>query len=312
MSRLPRRPKSLLPAPPSIAVPVPQAETVSPSIAVPPSVPVPVPPPTGNPSDPVSLAPMTEAITAAIEGKVAEPTPELKVKAPEDMVWYYPWTWVPRDGWANSAELGINGSSGNANSFSIQAGTRFKRKTEKNMFDVRLTHNRTQSNGVEKQNNALMYADFDRYFGESRWTGFLKQGLEYDRFKAFDLRFNINTGLGYSFVKSDKLTFTGRFGSGTSREFGGPDDRWVPEALFGADYEHQWNKRNKWIARIDYFPEWGDFTNYRIVSDMSWEMLWDEVGNLSFKIGAIDRYDSTPNGRQPNDLTYSLLLLYKF
>ena len=221
-------------------------------------------------------------------------------------------TWFPRDGWSNSAELGINGSSGSANSFSFQAGTRFKRKTDINLFDLRLTHNRTQSGGVEKQNNALMYADFERYFGDSRWSGFLKNGIEYDDFKAFDVRYNINAGVGYSFVKSENLTFKGRFGSGTSREFGGPDDRWVPEALFGADYEHQLNKRNKWIAKIDYFPEWGDFTNYRVVSDVSWEMLWDEAGNLSFKVGAIDRYDSTPNGLAANDLTYSMLLLYKF
>jgi putative salt-induced outer membrane protein YdiY len=243
------------------------------------------------------------------------PPPSLVYEDPADgsgFNWVYPWSWVPRDGWTNTAELGINGSSGNANSFSFQAGTRLKRKTDINLFDLRMTHNRTQSNGVEKQNNALLYADFDRYFADSPWTMFVKNGVEYDRFKAFDLRYNVNAGLAYRFIKSENLNLKGRFGSGTSREFGGPEDRWVPEALFGGDYEHQLNKRNKWIARADYYPEWGNFTNYRVVSDASWEMLWDEAGNLSFKIGAIDRYDSTPNGRRPNDLTYSLMLLYKF
>lgn len=274
-------------------------------------------PPAEPAVDPISLAdasiaPTAEAMTAVAEAQAMGSPPTLDVKLDDPRVWYYPWTWLPRDGWANSAELGINGSGGNANSFSITAGTRFKRKTDINMFDLRLTHNRTQSGGVEKQNNALMYSDFDRYFGSSRWSAFVKNGVEYDRFRAFDLRYNINVGLGYSLVKNDKITLKGRFGSGTSREFGGPDDRWVPEALFGSDYEHQWNKRNKWIARVDYFPEWGDFTNYRIVADCSWEMLWDEAGNLSLKLGAVDRYDSTPNGLRPNDLTYSMLLLYKF
>jgi putative salt-induced outer membrane protein YdiY len=275
----------------------------------------PLPPALGAASDPMSLAPTTEALSEQLPMPVDSlqtPPPDLTFVAPEGPSWYYPWTWFPRDGWSNSAELGINGSSGNANSFSFQAGTRFKRKTEINLFDLRLTHNRTQSNGVEKQNNALMYADFDRYFGQSPWSAFVKNGVEYDRFKAFNVRYNINVGLGYRFIKTENLNLKGRFGSGTSREFGGPDDRWVPEALFGGDYEHQWNKRNKWIARVDYFPEWGNFTNYRLVSDVSWEMLWDEAGNLSFKLGAIDRYDSTPNGLRPNDLTYSMLLLYKF
>ncbi len=29
----------------------------------------------------------------------------------------------------------------------------------------------------------------------------MKNVLEYDRFRAFDLRYNINSGLAYSFVK---------------------------------------------------------------------------------------------------------------
>ncbi len=78
------------------------------------------------------------------------------------------------------------------------------------------------------------------------------------------------------------------------------------------DYEHQVNVRNKLIARIDYYPEWSDFNNFRLISDVAWEYLLDEDGNLSFKLSANDRYDSTPNGRKPNDVNYSALLLYKF
>ena len=38
-------------------------------------------------------------------------------------------------------------------------------------------------------------------------------------------------------------------------------------------------------------------------------LLFDQ--NLSFKLSVIDRYDSTPDGRKPNDLDYALLLLWK-
>lgn len=228
------------------------------------------------------------------------------------MSWYKPWTWVPWDGWVNSAELGLNGSDGNSQSFSFQSGARFKRKTETNLIDLRITQNRTTSDGVERQNNALMYLDLERFFGDSPWTAFLKNGVEYDEFRAFDLRYNINSGVGYRFFNTPDLSLKGRFGAGTSREFGGPDNRWVPEALFGADYEHQVNKRNKVIAKIDYFPEWTDFSNYRLNSDLAWEILLNETGNMSLKLGALDRYDSTPNGRKANDINYSALLLYKF
>lgn len=231
---------------------------------------------------------------------------------PQGPVWYYPWTWIPRDGWENSAELGINGSAGNAESLSFQTGTRFKRKSDYTLFDLTGTYNRTSAGGVETQNNTLIYSNWERFLGESPWSLFVKNGLEYDKFRAFDVRYNINSGLGYNFLKTDALTLVGRIGAGASREFGGPDDRWVPEALFGGDYEHQINPRNKLVAKFDYFPEWGNFSNFRLVSDVAWEYLIDAEGNLSLKLGAIDRYDSTPNGAKPNDVNYSALLLYKF
>ncbi|RMF38058.1 MAG: DUF481 domain-containing protein [Planctomycetota bacterium] len=226
--------------------------------------------------------------------------------------WLRPWKWIPLDGWKNSAELGINGTDGNSESISFQAGTRLKRKTEITLFDLRLSHNRTYANGVERQNNALMYHDFEKFFGDSRWTFYLKNGLEYDEFKAFDLRYNINSGAGFRVYNRDDLSLTTRLGSGASREFGGPDNRWTPEVLLGVDYEHQVTKRNKLIARADYFPSWADFGDFRSVVDVAWEYLLDEDGNLSLKVGANDRYDSTPNGRKPNDINYSAMLLIKF
>ena len=233
--------------------------------------------------------------------------------APERRVaWYVPWTWWPMDGWKNSAEVGINGSAGNAESMSFQTGARLKRKTDFTNFDFRISHNRTNASGTETQNNALMYVDFERYLGNSKWTYFVKNGLEYDEFKSFDLRYNISSGLGYNFIQTEDLTLASRFGAGASREFGGPDNSWVPEALFGGDYEHQLTQRNKVILKVDYFPEWENFSNFRLVSDLAWEYLLDEDGNLSFKLGAVDRYDSTPNGAKPNDVNYSALLLYKF
>ncbi len=261
----------------------------------------------GYTEPPPPLAP--EASLSVFAPDVA--TIEVQPQA-ENLVWYNPWSWSPKDGWSNSAELGINGSSGNAESFSIQAGTRFKRKTDFTLFDVRLTHNNTRANGVETQNNTLLYTDFERYLGKSPWSLFVKNGFEWDEFKAFDLRYFINSGIGYNFYKTDDLKLITRFGAGAAREFGGPDDRWVPEALFGFDYEHQVTKRNKLIAKVDYFPEWTDFNNFRLVADVSWEYLIDDEGNLSIKLGALDRYDSTPNGRKPNDVNYSALLLYKF
>ncbi|MBX3421065.1 MAG: DUF481 domain-containing protein [Pirellulaceae bacterium] len=228
-------------------------------------------------------------------------------------IWYLPWTWFPLDGWENSAELGLNGATGNTESLTVQSGARFKRKTEQNMFDLRLLQNRTHNAGLISQNNVLLYGDLERDLGQSKWNTFIKQGLEYDELRAFNLRYFINSGLGYKWIDGDGLLISTRFGAGASREFGGTDDRWKPEALFGATYEHQVNPRNKLVAKFDYFPTWEDFSDYRTITDLAWEHLLSEERNLSLKLGALHRYDSTPGGTaKPGDLNYSAMLLYKF
>ena len=228
--------------------------------------------------------------------------------------WYqYPWNWMTT-GWTNHLELGLDGSQGNAETLAIQVGTEMKRKTDDYTlaldFDYRLVNNRS----VVTEDNGRLNIDFDRLLNDSPWAWFTKFGLEFDEFKAFDLRLNLAGGLSYHWIRNDITTFVTRFGAGASQEIGAPDDDWVPEAVFGFDWDHQLNKYNKLKAKVDYFPAWDDFSNFRVVSDFGWEILLDdEEDNLSLKFAITDRYDSTPQGgAEKNDFYYSVLLLVKF
>lgn len=249
-------------------------------------------------------------IAESLEQGVAEISPIEE----QHQVWYrqYPWMWIPWSGWVNSVEFGLNGSDGNSQTTSIQTGADLQRITDLYTFAIDLDYQRTQASGLETQNNGRLNVDYDRLLGDSSWSAFSKLGLEYDEFKAFDLRLNLNAGLGYYWLRNDTSTLVTRFGAGASREFGGPNNDWVPEAMFGYEASHQLTERQKLKGKLEYFPEWGDFNNYRLVSDVSWEILLDGVDNLSLKLAATNRYDSTPEGAKPNDLFYSALLLWKF
>ncbi|QDT11478.1 DUF481 domain-containing protein [Stieleria marina] len=261
-------------------------------------------------SGPLANPPGTPSMGQQIGAGINRDRPPL---IEESIRWYqYPWRWMTQ-GWTNSIELGLDGSQGNAETLAIQTGAELKRKTDAYTlaldFDYRLVNNRD----VVTEDNGRFNVDYDRLLGDSPWSLFGKFGLEWDEFKAFDLRLNLNSGVGYHWIRNDRTTFVTRFGAGASREIGAPDDDWVPEAVFGFDAEHQINKRNKFKAKLDYFPSWEDFGNYRIVSDASWEILLRDDESLSLKLAATDRYDSTPQGgNKANDVYYSLLLLMKF
>ncbi len=226
--------------------------------------------------------------------------------------WYeYPWRWMT-EGWENHAEFGLDGSDGNATTLAIQTGLELKRKTDAYTLAVDLDYRQASSRTVTTEDNARLNIDFDRLMGDSNWSMFGKFGLEYDTFKAFDLRVNVNGGLGYFWIRNDRTSLVTRFGAGASKEIGSPIDDWIAEAVFGIDAEHQLNSRNKLKGKLDYFPAWEDFSDFRLVTDLGWEILLNDSENFSLKLAVTDRYDSTPQGALANDVYYSALLLYKF
>ena len=212
--------------------------------------------------------------------------------------------------WEGSFQLGLNGSTGNDESFSMQTGGDIKREFEADVWKADVMYVRTVARGATTQHNSIGNLKWEHLF-ESPWTVFCRTYGEYDEFKAFDFRLAVNAGFGYRLVDTETTKLKPRFGAGWSREFGGVDDDFVPEAVFGGDFEHKLTDRQKLTFTIDYFPNWTDFADYRIVSNLGWELLLDEAAHLSLKFSAIDRYDSTSQGRQPNDLNYTLLLLWK-
>jgi hypothetical protein len=80
----------------------------------------------------------------------------------------------------------------------------------------------------------------------------------------------------------------------------------------GASFEHRLTRRQKLIASSDFYPDLGDIQDYRVRSNAAWEVKIDPPARLSLRIGAIDRFDSSPNGKKKNDLDYSTLIVWEF
>ena len=226
--------------------------------------------------------------------------------------WITPQSWLTAEFWSGSVELGLNGATGNSETVSLRSGAAAERKTERSELKTDLSYNKATADGTETTHSAVANLRHELLWLDSRWSVYSTHLTEYDEFRAFDLRYAVSVGLGYRFINNEFMKLVGRLGSGTSREFGGPNNRWSPEANFGLDYEHQLSERQKVSATVDYYPEWGEFADYRLNSSVNWEVLLSEASNLSLKLSATDRYDSTPEGRKANDLIYSALLLWKF
>lgn len=282
-----------------------------PSVFAPPSVTATVP------SAPSHL-PLFEvpAPPSVLEEALAAPTDVLAeehelIEPPEVYEWYEVSYWFGPAPWDIGINFGLNGSEGQNRTQSVASGAYVKRDSELWTLDSKVTYNLTAANSVETQNNALLDARLDRKLKKTAWSLFILNQTLYDEFQPFDLRVSLNSGVGYKWVKTDNFNLLGRFGAGASREFGGPDDEWAAEALLGLDYEYLISDKQRFTMKVDYFPEWEDFGNYRVVSDAGWEVDLDKPKNMSLRFTVNDRYDSTPNGVAPNLVNYAVLLNWK-
>jgi len=126
------------------------------------------------------------------------------------------------------------------------------------------------------------------------------------------VQISCDTGIGYQLIESDSTDLTSRFGGGGSQEIGGPDDVYIPELLFGLEFEHRRGDRHKFKLSIEYFPDVTDFTEFRMVDKASWEVLLDKELNLSLSINVIDTINRPNPGGRESDLDYSAVLLWNF
>lgn len=216
------------------------------------------------------------------------------------------------DFWEGSFEAGINGSSGNTESHNFRIGMHTERNGPSTILNLDVDYKRGNQESVLTSHRFLFEIRNEWLFNGSPWSAYFHGALEWDEFRAFDTRVTDDGGLVYLFFKNKLGLLKGRAGAGATREFGGPDDRYVPEGVVGLDYERKLTKRQKLSASVEYFFDWTDHSANRINAKADWEVTLDEEANLRLKLGVIDRYDSTPNGAEPNDVDYSAVLLWSF
>lgn len=215
--------------------------------------------------------------------------------------------------WSGEFEFGLTGSEGNSKNFKLRFGSKLKRETKRTRFNLDALYRIATLNGVQSEDRLFVTDKFEWLFKNSPMNLFFSGTTEYDRFKAFDVRIARHTGFGYDIIKNDITTLTSRFGGGFSREIGGPENKFVPELQFGADFEHKVTNSQKLIMSFDYFPDVSDFGDYRFQGKITYEFLIDPEWGLTLRFGILNLFDSTPElGRKRNDLDYFATILWKY
>jgi hypothetical protein len=220
---------------------------------------------------------------------------------------------LPPKIWSGSFEAGLNGATGNSDIFNGRLGWNLDRKTDTNFLHTDFLYTLNTQDGRTTQNTAIFNARDEILFPGSRWSFFTALNIEYDELRAYEFRVGVYAGVGYTVIDNEQTLFKLRAGAGAVREIGGPQDRWVPELVFGYDFKHKFSDRQSIVSTLDYYPRIDDFSQFRLRARFAYEFIIDPSIGMALRLGAQSRYDSDPGpGTNKHDLNYFATLAMKF
>ncbi|UCD82520.1 MAG: DUF481 domain-containing protein [Desulfobacterales bacterium] len=165
---------------------------------------------------------------------------------------------------------------------------------------------------VTTENRFLGRTRLDRDLSD-RVFAFGQVSAEYDEIQSLSLRTDPIVGLGYRFVKREKLSISGRTGPGYvyQRYFGGDTEDYFT-LLFGGDLKADlpYGSKLRWF--VEYLPAvsgWKDHYLIRSVADWTMPM----TGWLDFKIAFFETYNNQPPpDTDRNSFTMTAGLSFRF
>jgi putative salt-induced outer membrane protein YdiY len=216
-------------------------------------------------------------------------------------------------GWDFTIEAGVVGASGNTERFGARAAFGGVRDTTQTVTLIGASYLYAVDDGDKSQDRFEAFIRNDWKLPENKWRIYAKASAEYDYFKDYDWRVTGVVGVGYELIDNETTLLLPRVGIALTKEFGGSDNRIIPELNLGFDFAHKFSDTAKFFFTFDSYWSMLDYPEYRLVGATGLEFLLDAESGMIFKIGAEDRYDSTPGeGNSRNDLTYFATVGWKF
>jgi hypothetical protein len=130
----------------------------------------------------------------------------------------------------------------------------------------------------------------------SKWGVFTTLQFDWAEFQSWDQRLVGDIGVAYKLIKkqqgNESFSLSVRLGSGFRKEFQSESDDWIPEGLLGTSIAWSISEKQTLTAGTTWYPDYEDVSNYRLVTNASWNIEMDNIKNLQFSVGLRHEYDS--------------------
>lgn len=212
--------------------------------------------------------------------------------------------------WSSLLRFGINGSEGNTERLNAQLEFDTTRQSSRGTFNLNANYILNTTDGERTRNRLFLNARNEWKAQKGRLDAFLQGGAEFDEFRDFDVRASTGGGISYRWIDNDTTRLNTRLGAGASREFGGPNEDVVPEAILALVVRHKIDERQSVFGSAELFPDLAELGEFRSVLEGRYDIKITEDLTLNFRVQ--QRFDSDSQRAENADLDYSITLTYGF
>jgi putative salt-induced outer membrane protein len=209
------------------------------------------------------------------------------------------------DIWSGSVNLGYSLTTGNIQANTLALDTIMNRQTkrDKTSLYAASVKSKNKSGGVtETTANTIRGGGRYQINLTNRWVAFGFADFEYNEIQLLDLRAVLGGGIGYYFIRNDRMQFQVFGGGAYNREkYSTGLRRNSGELLIGEELDYKISDRVSFQERLQFFPNMSDTGQYRITFDSA--VITKLSKWLTWNLVVSDRYSSNPpSGTKNNDL----------
>jgi putative salt-induced outer membrane protein YdiY len=212
--------------------------------------------------------------------------------------------------WESSVGFGLTLTKGNSDTLMATANFLTGKKWDKNELAFGADGTYGENNGTKNAESAHAFGQYNRLLND-RLFGFGRVEGLYDALAFIDYRATVSVGLGYYFIKNDRMTLSAEVGPGWVAEKVAGNTAEYFTIRFAEKFEYKLNKTARIWELAEYMPQVDNWGNYLATLEVGVETSISKSLNLRTYIQDTYRSEPAP-GAKENDLKLVAGVLYKF